>query len=179
MAYQSGTATDYKDLLDQLVEIVTSDYVTSVAINAGGTGYVVGDILTVAGGTSTHTATLRVTSVSSGVIDGVQVEEAGAYTVDPTTTANAVTGGTGSGATMDLTMQTAEWTEERNQAHSTIEQEVILRGRWFWIGQHLCWNPNVSRRWCQCLQLGACGIHWLQRCLDLGEPSRNLPRSIR
>lgn len=126
MAFVQGTATDYQDLLAQLVEIVTSDYVDSVTIDGGGTGYAVNDILTVAGGTSTHAATLRVTSVAAGVIDGIKVEQAGAYTADPTLAANAVTGGTGSGATMDLTMQLAEWTEERNDV--ATETEVILRG---------------------------------------------------
>lgn len=128
MAFVTSTATDYKDLLDQLLEIITQDYVTTAAVNAGGTGYVVGDILTVAGGTSTHTATLRVTSVAGGVIDGIQVEQHGAYTVDPTLTANAVTGGTGSSATIDLTMQVGEWTTLRDQVHASVEQEVIIQG---------------------------------------------------
>jgi len=126
MAFVKGTATDYKNLLAQLVQIVTSDQVATVAVNAGGTGYAVDDILTVAGGTSTHAATLRVTSVSSGVINGIKVEQSGAYTADPTLTGNSVTGGSGSGATMDLTMQTAEWTAERNTV--STETEVILRG---------------------------------------------------
>lgn len=128
MAFVTATATDYKDLLDQLLEIITNDYVTTAAVNAGGTGYVVDDILTVAGGTSTHTATLRVTSVSGGVIDGIQVEQHGAYSADPTLTANAVTGGTGSSATIDLTMQVGEWATLRDQVHSSVEQEVIIQG---------------------------------------------------
>ncbi len=82
--------------------------VKRVAINAAGTGYAVDDILTVAGGTSTTAATIRVTSVDSGAsdaIDGAVLETAGSnYTADPTTTGNSVTGGTGSSATFDLTM---------------------------------------------------------------------------
>ena len=102
--WQNSTSTDYLEMLDQLLELATSDHVATTAVNVGGTGYVVGDILTVAGGTSTHTAKIEVTAVSAGVITAVRVDEGGAYTVDPSLTANAVTGGTGTGATMDLTM---------------------------------------------------------------------------
>ena len=113
MTFNTGTATDYLDLLDQLVQIATARNVATAAVNAGGTGYAVDDILTVLGGTSTHVATIRVTSVAAGVIDGVRMETGGAYTADPSTTANAVTGGTGTGATMDLTMADTGWTERR------------------------------------------------------------------
>lgn len=127
MAFQSGTATTYKTLLDELQDLIANDRVDTAAVNAGGTGYVVDDILTVAGGTTvTHTATLRVTSVSGGVIDGIKVEECGAYSADPTLTANAVTGGSGSSATIDLTMQTAQWTVERDLSPSELEQ--IFKG---------------------------------------------------
>lgn len=104
MSWQNGTSTDYLDMLDQLIELATSDHVDTAAVNSGGTGYTVGDILSVAGGTSTHVSTIEVTSVAGGVIDGVRMNEGGAYTVDPSLTANAVTGGTGSSATLDLTM---------------------------------------------------------------------------
>jgi hypothetical protein len=107
--YHYGTSTDHIDLMDQVRELLTSDQVATVAVNSGGTGYAVDDILTVAGGTASHAAQIRVTAVSSGVITSVRIEKSGAYTADPTLTANAVTGGTGSSATMDLTMSTATW----------------------------------------------------------------------
>lgn len=78
--------------------------VVGVAIDAGGTGYSAGDVLTVAGGTASRAATIRVTSDSGGVIDGIELIDPGEYTVDPTLAANAVTGGGGSGAQIDLTM---------------------------------------------------------------------------
>lgn len=74
------------------------------AVNAAGTGYATNDILTVAGGTFTRAATLRVTGQTAGAIDTVEVVDPGEYTVAPTLTANAVTGGTGSSATIDLVM---------------------------------------------------------------------------
>lgn len=84
--------------------------VDTAVINAGGTGYAVNDVLTVAPGAAGYSrsgrpCTLLVTSVSSGVIDGISIQFHGEYDVNPSTlTANPVTGGTGSGATFDLTM---------------------------------------------------------------------------
>jgi len=125
-----GTATDYIDLAAVIRDTAQERGLSAVAVNAGGTGYTVGDLLTVAGGTTTGAgaATIEVTSVSSGVIDGVKVKMSGAYSSDPTTTANAVTGGTGSSATIDLTMADYGWTEERDTAYSGSDREIILNG---------------------------------------------------
>jgi hypothetical protein len=76
---------------------------------AGGSGYVVGDTLTLSGGTFTTAAVLTVTSVSSGAITGLSVQTPGAYTkaAPPTLTptvqpAVAVAGGSGTGASVKL-----------------------------------------------------------------------------
>ncbi|MBI5126886.1 hypothetical protein HZA76_00305 [Candidatus Roizmanbacteria bacterium] len=74
--------------------------VDTVSVSAGGTGYTVGDTLTVAGGTGTA-ATIRVDTVSGGVITAVSVITQGLYTAKPTTP-NTVTGGTGTGASITL-----------------------------------------------------------------------------
>lgn len=71
------------------------------AIAGGGTGYTVDDDLTVSGGTGTA-ATLNVTSVSTGVIDGIEILTAGSYSAIPGNPVS-VTGGTGTGATFNLT----------------------------------------------------------------------------
>ena len=86
--------------------VLTQDrlHVGAVAVNSGGTAtYAVNDILTAAGGTFTRAATFRVTTVNVGVITAVELVDPGEYTVLPSMTANAVTGGGGSAATMDLT----------------------------------------------------------------------------
>ncbi|CAB4132865.1 hypothetical protein UFOVP250_1, partial [uncultured Caudovirales phage] len=70
----------------------------STSISNGGTGYTVGDVLTVVGGTFTTACQITVTTVSSGVITGISISNAGAYTVAPTSPVS-ITGGTGSGAT--------------------------------------------------------------------------------
>ena len=68
-----------------------------------GSGYVVGDTLDVEGGIGQVTTELTVSSVNgSGGITGVTISNAGQYTEIPTNPVS-VTGGSGSGATFDLT----------------------------------------------------------------------------
>lgn len=75
---------------------------TTVSVFAAGSGYAVGNTLTVAGGTSTTTATVTVSSVNgSGGVTAVTVATAGVYTVLPSNT-NTVTGGAGTGCRLTL-----------------------------------------------------------------------------
>lgn len=120
MPFNSGTGvTDHVAMLNKLIEVVVdSRHLASVAVNAGGTGHAIGDIIEIdaTGATSTIVAQLEVTSVAAGVIDGIRVYRSGAYTVDPTTTtANAQSGTSGSGisATFDLTFAAAKWAVNR------------------------------------------------------------------
>jgi hypothetical protein len=68
----------------------------------GGTGYTNGDVLTISGGTPAGAATYTVTGVSGGVITTVAALNSGTYTTPPANPVS-VTGGTGSGATLNLT----------------------------------------------------------------------------
>ena len=70
-------------------------------IAGGGTAYAVNDVLTLVGGTSTLPAQLTVSSVSAGVITGVNITQLGVYTVAPGNPVS-VTGGFGSGATFTM-----------------------------------------------------------------------------
>jgi hypothetical protein len=75
----------------------------SVAINAAGTGYVVGNTLTVVGGLGQIDTELTVSTVNgSGGITGVTISNAGQYVEIPTNPVS-VTGGAGSAATFNLT----------------------------------------------------------------------------
>jgi len=97
----TGTAATFKVLT------LAPRTLVSVAINDDGSGYEVDDVLTVAGGTGTS-ATIKVDTVdSAGAILTAEVLAAGSYTVAPTTTANVVTGGHGTGAKFDLTLSAA------------------------------------------------------------------------
>lgn len=124
--FQTGTATDYKDLLTKLVQVATSNSCSAAVVNAGGTGYTVGDILTASGGTSSFPATFEVTSVSTGAVTGVRIRNGGAYTVSPSNPVS-VTGGTGSGCTLNLTITATGWTAVRDTTPGG-EKEVILQG---------------------------------------------------
>ena len=77
----------------------------NVALNDGGTAtYIVDDILTAVGGTFTRAATMRVITVSTGVITAIELVDPGEYSVLPTTLiANPVSGGGGTVALVDLT----------------------------------------------------------------------------
>lgn len=96
----------YNDARDAALP-AAGNYLGVAAVNAAGSGYVVGDILTVAGGTASTAATIRVLEVTAaGAIVRAKVQQVGLYSVNPTTTGNSVTGGTGSSATFNLTMRT-------------------------------------------------------------------------
>ena len=70
----------------------------------GGSGYIAGDVLTLAGGTFTSAATLTVSTVDgSGAITAFNLTTVGIYTVSAGTSAIGVTGGHGTTATFDLT----------------------------------------------------------------------------
>lgn len=70
----------------------------SATVSAGGTGYTVGDVLTVIGGTGSTAATLTVATLSGSAVATVTVSNAGLYSTYPSEPFS-VTGGTGSGAT--------------------------------------------------------------------------------
>lgn len=70
--------------------------------NAGGTGYVVGDILTIVGGTYSSQAQVTVSAVSaSGAVQLVRRTVFGEYTTFPASP-NSATGGSGTGVSLDL-----------------------------------------------------------------------------
>lgn len=94
----------YQDARDAALP-ASGNYLATATINAAGSGYAVGNVLSVAGGTSTTTATIRVLEVTpAGAIVRAKVQQVGLYSVNPTLTGNAVTGGAGSGATFNLTV---------------------------------------------------------------------------
>ena len=144
MAWIEDTATDYRDMLDQLIEIATSDHVDIIAIVSGGTGYAVDDIITFTDGTRTHSATARVTSVAAGVIDGIEMEQNGAYTVDPdltATTSHTVAPAGGSGATFDLTMIAEPWTVER-RAQEAVSATIADGGTGYSVSDQITLSMN-------------------------------------
>lgn len=103
-------------MLRVIADAITSINVASVSIVAGGTAYVVGDVVTMTStgaGTVitqagiTMTARFIVTSETAGVVDGLKIESCGAYSTAPDVTATSIatTGGTGTGLTIQVTTQ--------------------------------------------------------------------------
>lgn len=85
-----------------------SNRLASVAVNAGGTGYVTGDVVRLTTGAFTEFGKVQVTA-SAGVVTGVTIfETGGAYTSVPDASGGATNSdigtGTGTGLTVDTTM---------------------------------------------------------------------------
>jgi len=131
MSWFTGTSTDYLDLASKLVQLATRDSVVSATLGAGGSGYAIGDILTVSGGTFGPTAAkIRVLTLSGSAVATFKVQEGGGYTAAPSNQAST-TGGTGTGATFNLTLADTGWTALRDTTWaggSGSEKEVILEG---------------------------------------------------
>jgi len=114
--------------------------VAAASVVAGGSGYAVGDTITLAGGVSTTVAVLTVTSVSSGAVTGVSVQTAGAYTQPalPTATmtitpavAQASTSGGGTGATFKLRWQGPADLRIQDDYFVTVEHNTFAgSGSW-------------------------------------------------
>lgn len=85
---------------------LTGQGVRSATVDAGGTGYTLGDVVTEAGsGTASSRATFRVAAVSfggAGIVTRVQRVQGGIYAA-PSSSPAATTGGTGTGLTLSLT----------------------------------------------------------------------------
>lgn len=100
----------------------------SATIAAGGTGYGNAQTfnVTVAGGTTSQAATVNVTSNSSGVITTINsVTVPGSYTVLPTLSGNAVTGGSGSGLTLNLVFGVKTVTVDDAGAYTAIPSNHV------------------------------------------------------
>lgn len=84
MAWFKGTATDYKDMLSQIKNLAKDDHIETVTLLNGGTGYAIGDTITLAGGVKYHEPELEVLTINSGdYVSAVAVAAGGnGYAVD-------------------------------------------------------------------------------------------------
>lgn len=105
-----------------ILDIITNDAVLTLAVNVGGTGYVVGETFDVDGGTviasnPAFNARGVVTAEAAGVVTAVKITSAGAYSTLPgavgQTTSNSSAAGNND-LTVDLTTQVAQWTQDRS-----------------------------------------------------------------
>lgn len=101
---------------------------TEADVAVGGTGYTVGDVIYAVGGIGTIPVEMTITTAPAGVITAVNITNAGSYTETPTNPV-ATIGGTGTGATFDLTFAGPYqfWIHEAgvNQIVGQNEQPVL------------------------------------------------------
>jgi hypothetical protein len=96
------TPTGIQDELDGPTDTTTlSQKANSVAVTAGGTGYTVGDTLTLPA--NTGPVVLRVTTAAGGIVSAVSIVSPGNAIKPGPAPAQSCTGGTGSGCTITVT----------------------------------------------------------------------------
>ena len=89
------------------VEVYSATAINAMDVGSAGTGYRRGDILTLSGGTFEKAARVRVEQASvAGAVQRIKVVEKGEYSVFPSGTNAATTGGTGTGCTIAMTKGT-------------------------------------------------------------------------
>jgi hypothetical protein len=109
----------------QSIGTINSMGANAATVQSGGTGYTNGDVLTLVGGTpSTSAATFTVNGVSGGVITSVSSTNFAPYTVIPTSPVS-VTGGTGSGATLNVTYYVNSILNISNAGSGYVEQPTV------------------------------------------------------
>ena len=99
----------------------------AATIASGGTGYTVGNTLTMVGGTISagfSVGTFTVTSVSAGAVTGVAVLNFSSYTVLPSNPVT-VTGGTGTGCTLNVTYGIGTSFTITNAGSGYVEQPTV------------------------------------------------------
>jgi len=101
-------------------------FISSATVSAGGTGYTVGDVLTVTGGTlfSGTPATVTVATLSGSAVATVTITNAGAYTALPSNPVS-ITGGTGSGAAFTLGWGVNSTYNITNAGSGYVEQPTL------------------------------------------------------
>jgi len=130
--FHQGQATDYIDLLVQLEELAVNSHVDAIVLNVGGTGWAVGDLFTINGGTTVggHAAIGEVLTEAAGVALTVRIFAGGAYTVSPgvAATTTAILPAVGINLTVDATIAATGWATDRSQVLVAPERELLLRG---------------------------------------------------
>jgi len=101
----------------------------TLLINNAGSGYVAGEVITLAGGTATLAAKVRVLTVSSGAIATFTIDERGLYTATNASLTQASTSGSGTGATFNTATYAVQ---ARLIAYTPIDQFKLDRSVEMW-----------------------------------------------
>ena len=148
MTWQQETveSTDtYKEFLTSMVAVATSRHVSAAAVNAGGTGYVVGDVLTITHGSAYHDCTLEVTAVSSGVITAVRINNGGAFAERlASATVNAGGSGYAVGDILEVQDGTGSSTEKAKVQVATLSGSAVATVTVFETGGAYTTTPTTT-----------------------------------
>lgn len=128
MSWIFGSSAGYINLSNDIVEACSEESIQSVAVNAGGATYSVGDIVDLTGGTSTITAQFEVTAESGGGVTGIRQVNDGVYTVPTGTTGIATTGAGDNNLTVDVTYGQNGWAINEDTTWSGSNRVVQLEG---------------------------------------------------
>ena len=83
----------------EIASLAVGSTLQTLSINAAGSGYVAGEVITLAGGTIVTAAKVRVLTVSNGVIATFTIDERGLYSNTSGSLTQSSTSGSGTGAT--------------------------------------------------------------------------------
>lgn len=131
--FHQAQATDYLDLMLDLEALVANSHVDSLAINVAGTGWAVGDLFDINGGTTVLglNATGEILAEAGGIPSQIRIFNGGAYTVNPgvAATTTAIAPSTGINLTVDTTILATGWSVDRSGLISGgPERELLIRG---------------------------------------------------
>jgi hypothetical protein len=130
--YHQAQATDYIDLMVQLEDLAANSHVDTLAINVAGTGWAVGDLFDINGGTVVNglNASGEILAEAGGVPSSIRLFNGGAYTVNPgvAATVTAIFPSVGINLTVDTTILTTGWIVDRSAIYDTPERELLMHG---------------------------------------------------
>lgn len=114
---------------------IGADRAFTAAKSAGGSNYVVGDLITLTGGTFTKPAVLQVKTLTGSAVNTVAVMDPGIYSITPTNpVSQGSTSGIGSSATFNLTPNACSIVATANNA--TVLQTITQNNSVFSAAPH-------------------------------------------
>jgi hypothetical protein len=117
-------ATDYHDWIAKQVAAMTSQHVATVAVNAGGSGYVVGEIITLTHAGAVLDAKFEVVTVSSGAVTALRIISNGAFS-NRLASAAVAAGGSGYAVGDVLEIQGGTAREKAKVAVATLSGSAV------------------------------------------------------
>ena len=113
----------------EIGSISVGNTLQTLLINAGGSGYVAGEVITLAGGTIVTPAKVRVLTVNNGAILTFTIDERGLYSATIASLTQASTSGSGTGATFQ---NAAYFVQAREISFQPIDQFKLSKSIEMW-----------------------------------------------